>query len=80
MRVARVTRATVAHREAQLRKAAVGSHSYEVIGEVEAVTRMVVAETGQTPDANEAYTGRRLMPLSLPRLRFLERDYDGEGG
>lgn len=72
----RVTRRTIASREAALRRSKAGQEIHETIGEIEAVTRMIVAETGQKPDPNEAYTGRRLAPLSLPRLKFLERDHD----
>jgi hypothetical protein len=68
----------IARRQSAIRRAAADKPAYEVIGEVEAVTRMVVAATGEKPHGDEAYTGRRLMPLSLPRLKFLERKYDAD--
>lgn len=70
----RVTRRTIASREAALRRSQAGRDIHETVGEIEVVTRMVVAETNQPPDPNEAYTGRRLAPMSLPRLKFLERE------
>lgn len=65
---------TLMARDAKLRSAAKGKASYENIGGVEAVTRMVVAADGTKPESEEAQTGRRLTPMSLPRLKFLERE------
>lgn len=68
-----LSRKALMSREAKLRSAAKGKASYENIGGVEAVTRMVVAADGTKPETAEAQTGRRLTPMSLPRLKFLER-------
>lgn len=69
-----LSRKTLMSREAKLRSAAKGKAIYDNIGGVETVTRMVVAADGTKPESDEAQTGRRLMPLSLPRLKFMERE------
>jgi hypothetical protein len=63
-------------RQAEVRRAAAGTPTFDTIAGVEAVTHMVVAADGTRPKGDEVYTGRRLTPLSLPRLKFMEKDVD----
>lgn len=69
---------TTANQLARQRREVVGKVFIENIGGVEAVTRMVVAADGSLPTQDDVQIGRRLTPLSLPRLKFMERPIDNQ--
>lgn len=65
-------------RQEEVRRAVAGVPTFEIIAGIEAVTRMVVAADGTKPKGDEMNCSRRLTPISLPRLKFMERDIDNQ--